>query len=149
MDKRDNSNFLINVLFDRGVLGVGKVAEIRRDNAFLIMELYVFLEGAPLSQSFKSMPVGTKTIQAERVLSEEEDRLQIFYHRYLRELPAEVTQTLRFLCKDEQLPRIQTVPIAECLDQLDVWRRKEQEENLERENDLPIGKPSDLKKFHE
>ncbi|WP_421782652.1 hypothetical protein [Kiloniella litopenaei] len=116
---------LVETLYDRGVLGVkdsrDRRAERRRNDALWLMELYDFLYfPAPLAQPLDDYELyGLK-------MSEEEAELRALYHRYLRGLPAAVTQSLRFLCKDQQMPQKQTVPLSECLDQLSEFRKAEE-----------------------
>ncbi|WP_421784195.1 hypothetical protein [Kiloniella litopenaei] len=118
---------LLEQLYDRGVLGPkdsrDRRAERRRDNGFWLMELYEFLYHSEGVARYEPFSGGAKGYGAE--MSDEEAELRALYHRYLRGLPAVVTQSLRFLCKDQQMPRVQTIPLAECLDQLDQWRVKE------------------------
>ncbi|WP_417454699.1 hypothetical protein [Kiloniella sp.] len=122
---------LLEQLYDRGVLGSkdsrDRRAERRRDNGFWLMELYEFLYHSEGVARYEPFSGGAKGYGAE--MSDEEAELRSLYHRYLRGLPAVVTQSLRFLCKDQQMPRVQTVPLAECLDQLDHWRAKERKTN--------------------
>ncbi len=126
---------LLEQLYDRGVLGPkdsrDRRAERRRDNGFWLMELYEFLYHSEGVARYEPFSGGAKGYGAE--MSDEEAELRALYHRYLRGLPAVVTQSLRFLCKDQQMPRVQTVPLAECLDQLDLWRAKERKERRGRE----------------
>ncbi len=125
---------LIEVLYERGVFGAKEMrdcmAERRRDNGFWLMELYEFLYHSEGVARYEPFSGGSKN-GAE--MSDAEAELRALYHRYLRGLPAVTTQALRFLCKDQQLPRIQIVPLADCLDQLDSWREKERRERRERE----------------
>ncbi|WP_156176700.1 hypothetical protein [Kiloniella spongiae] len=130
-----NQSALLEQLYDRGVLGPkdsrdGR-AERRRDNGFWLMELYEFLYHSEGVARYEPFSGGAKGYGAE--MSDEEAELRALYHRYLRGLPAVVTQSLRFLCKDQQMPRIQTIPLADCLDQLDQWRAKERKERRGRE----------------
>ena len=122
---------LLEQLYDRGVLGPkdsrDRRAERRRDNGFWLMELYEFLYHSEGVARYEPFSGGAKGYGAE--MSDEEAELRSLYHRYLRGLSAVVTQSLRFLCKDQQMPRVQTVPLAECLDQLDQWRAKERKAN--------------------
>ncbi|WP_125911766.1 hypothetical protein [Kiloniella majae] len=131
---RDAVN-LLEQLYDRGVLGPknsrDRRAERRRDNGFWLMELYEFLYHSEGVARYEPFSGGTKGYGAE--MSDEEAELRSLYHRYLRGLPAVVTQSLRFLCKDQQMPRVQTVTLAECLDQLDQWRAKEYKAREQRE----------------
>ncbi len=121
---------LIEILYERGVFGPKDtrelLAERRRDNGFWLMELYEFLYHSEGVARYEPFSGGAKGYGAE--MSDAEAELRALYHRYLRALPAAMTQSLRFLCKDQQLPRVQTVPIADCLDQLDTWREKERRE---------------------
>lgn len=121
---------LIETLYERGVFGPKDtrelLAERRRDNGFWLMELYEFLYHSEGVARYEPFSGGAKGYGAE--MSDAEAELRALYHRYLRALPAAMTQSLRFLCKDQQLPRVQTVPIADCLDQLDKWREKERRE---------------------
>ncbi|WP_085905886.1 hypothetical protein [Kiloniella majae] len=118
---------LIEKLYDRGVLGAkgapGKKAEQRRDHGLWLMELYADVyrsEGVA-----KYQPPGTGGGSYE--MSDEEDRIHTLYRRYLRTLPPVVTQTLRFVCKDQSLPRLMSVPITDCLDKLGEFRKAERE----------------------
>ncbi len=126
---------LLEQLYDRGVLGPkdsrDRRAERRRDNGFWLMELYEFLYHSEGVARYEPFSGGAKGYGAE--MSDEEAELRSLYHRYLRGLPAVVTQLLRFLCKDQQMPRVQTIPLAECLDQLDQWRAKEYKAREQRE----------------
>ncbi len=131
----DDQFSLLEQLYDRGVLGPkdsrDRRAERRRDNGFWLMELYEFLYHSEGVARYEPFSGGTKGYGAE--MSDEEAELRSLYHRYLRGLPAVVTQSLRFLCKDQQMPRVQTVTLAECLDQLDQWRAKEYKAREQRE----------------
>ncbi|WP_419905062.1 hypothetical protein [Kiloniella sp.] len=126
---------LIETLYERGLFGPkegrDRLAERRRDNGFWLMELYEFLYHSEGVARYEPFSGGAKGYGAE--MSDAEAELRALYHRYLRALPAAMTQSLRFLCKDQQLPRVQTVPIIDCLDQLDNWREKERRERREME----------------
>ena len=118
---------LIEMLYDRGVLGVKdaprKLAEQRRDHGLWLMELYSFIyrsEGVA-----KYQPPGTGGGDYE--MSDEEAELRSLYHRYLRTLPPVVSQTLRFICKDQSLPKLQGVPLVGCLDKLGGFRTAERD----------------------
>ncbi len=131
---RGEAPSLLEQLYDRDVLGPkdsrDRRAERRRDNGFWLMELYEFLYHSEGVARYEPFSGGARGYGAE--MSDEEAELRALYHRYLRGLPAVVTQSLRFLCKDQQMPRVQTVPLAECLDQLDQWRAKERIQRWER-----------------
>ncbi|MFD2205800.1 hypothetical protein [Kiloniella antarctica] len=124
---------LVETLYERRVFGPKdsrkRLAERRRDNGFWLMELYEFLYHSEGVARYEPFSGGAKGYGAE--MSDAEAELRALYHRYLRALPATVTQSLRFLCKDQQMPRVQTVPLTECLDQLDNWRDKERRERRE------------------
>ncbi|WP_085905880.1 hypothetical protein [Kiloniella majae] len=119
---------LVETLYDRGVLGLkdsrDRRAERRRDDALWLMELYEFLYHPKDAARYEPFSNHAKGYGAE--MSDEEAELRSLYHRYLRGLPASITQSLRFLCKDQQMPRKQIAPLAECLDQLSDFRKSEE-----------------------
>ena len=112
---------LIDSFFDQGALGEGKIAEERRDNAYWLTELYDFLYSDENHDKYKPFDGGNS-----EAMSDAEAELHALYHRYMRAVPAGITQTLRFLCKDDQLPRVVKISVTECLDALIKWRKEEQ-----------------------
>ncbi|WP_020591442.1 hypothetical protein [Kiloniella laminariae] len=136
---------LVERLYDRGVFGrkLGRegIAETRRDNGLWLMQLYDQLYHSEGVGRYQPYGLGGYNSGGEVEMSDAEAELRALYHRYLRGLPASTTQSLRFLCRDQQLPRVLTEPLSQSLDALDNWRqqdrqtRRDRAEQAERERD--------------
>ncbi|MCZ4279794.1 hypothetical protein O4H49_03320 [Kiloniella laminariae] len=134
---------LVERLYDRGVFGRKQSrdgeAETRRDNGLWLMQLYDQLYHSEGVGRYQPYGLGGYNSGGEAEMSDAEAELRALYHRYLRGLPASTTQSLRFLCRDQQLPRVLTEPLGQSLDALNSWRQQDRQIQRDRQEQTERG----------